>query len=75
MLTLFVNIVFSYSVRFLICSAIGKNIHRILYLKQIDENELLSCELTVNTKRYGKRLDQKLTNDFETLVKSCKMVD
>lgn len=53
---------------------IGKNIHRILYLKQIDENELLSCELTVNTKKSGKRLDKKLNKDFESLVKSCKYV-
>ena len=53
---------------------IGKNIHRILYLKQIDEDELLSCELTVNTKQSGKRLDKKLTKDFESLVKSCKEI-
>ena len=51
---------------------IGKNIHRILYLKQIDENELLSCELTINTKKSGKRLDIKLTKDFESLIKTCK---
>ena len=53
---------------------IGKNIHRILYLRQIDENELLSCELTVNTKKSGKRLDKKLNKDFESLVKSCKLI-
>jgi len=53
---------------------IGKNIHRILYLRQIDENELLSCELTVNTKKSGKRLDKKMNKDFESLVKSCKYV-
>ncbi len=53
---------------------IGKNIHRILYLRQIDENELLSCELTVNTKKSGKRLDKKLNKDFESIVKSCKYV-
>ena len=35
----------------------------------------LSCELTVNTKKAGKRLDPKLTNDFAALVKSCKMAD
>ena len=45
-----------------------------LYLRQIDENELLSCELTVNTKKSGKRLDKKLNKDFESLVKSCKYV-
>ncbi len=51
----------------------GRDIHRILYFKQIDENELLSCELTVNTSKSGKRIDKKLTKAFESLVKSCKI--
>ncbi|MBQ3642698.1 CdiI family contact-dependent growth inhibition immunity protein [bacterium] len=54
---------------------IGKSIHRILYLKRMDQNELLSCELTVDIKKSGKRLDQKLVQDFEDLVNSCKIVN
>lgn len=51
----------------------GNNIHRILYLKQIDSEELLSCELTIDTKRAGKRLSNKLVKDFEKLVSSCRV--
>ena len=51
----------------------GNNIHRILYLKQIDSEELLSCELTLNTKRADKRLCGKLIKNFEKLVASCKI--
>lgn len=52
----------------------GNNIHRILYLKQIDSEELLSCELTIDTKRADKRLCCKLIKNFEALVASCKVL-
>ena len=45
----------------------------IIYLKQMDSEELLSCELTIDTKRAGKRLCGKLIKNFEKLVASCKI--
>ena len=53
----------------------GKKTHRIIYLKQMNSEELLSCELTIDTKRAGKRLSTKLIKNFEKLVKSCKVVE
>ena len=54
---------------------LGKNVHRVLYLKQIDSSELLSCELTIDTKRAGKRLYNKLIKDFEKLIGSCNVIE
>ena len=51
----------------------GEKTHRIIYLKQMDSEELLSCELTIDTKRAGKRLCGKLIKNFEKLVASCKI--
>ena len=47
-------------------------VHRIVYLKTVDESELLDCELVIKKKLAGKRLHDKIIKDFEKMVKSCK---
>jgi len=51
----------------------GKKIHHITYVKQVDENELLACELELKVKPAGKRIYAKVLNDFEKLVESSKI--
>lgn len=46
--------------------------HRIVYLKVIDEFELFSCELLLKANRAGNELHDKILNDFERMVKSCR---
>lgn len=43
----------------------NKNVHRISYLKQIDENELLECTMEVKQPNKRKKLDERLTAMFE----------
>ncbi|MCM1327815.1 MAG: hypothetical protein NC253_00085 [Ruminococcus sp.] len=43
----------------------NKNVHRISYLKQIDENELLECTMEVKSPNRRKKLDERLTALFE----------
>ncbi len=52
---------------------IGKEIHHITYLKQIDESELLACELNLKIKPAGKRIYAKVLKDFEKMVESTRM--
>lgn len=53
--------------------AIGKIIHHIAYLRQIDDTELLSCELEVKIKPAGKRIYAKVLKDYERMVKNCRL--
>ncbi len=43
----------------------NKNVHRISYLKQIDENELLECTMEIKQPNRRKKLDERLTTMFE----------
>ncbi len=52
---------------------IGKEIHHITYLKQVDESELLACELNLKIKPAGKRIYAKVLKDFEKMVESTRM--
>lgn len=52
---------------------ISKKIHHITYVKQVDENELLACELELKVKPAGKRIYAKILKDFEKLVESSKI--
>ncbi len=52
---------------------IGKEIHHIIYVKQVDESELLACELRLKIKPAGKRIYAKVLKDFEKLVESTRM--
>ena len=51
----------------------GEQIHHIIYLKKINDHELLSCELILNIKLSNKKLHTKIVKDFENMVKSCKI--
>ena len=52
----------------------NKNVHRISYLKQIDENELLECTMEVKQPNRRKKLDEKLTGLFEEFANKCAML-
>ena len=52
---------------------ISKTVHHITYVKQVDENELLACEMEIKVKLAGKRIYAKVLKDFEKLVESCRM--
>lgn len=47
----------------------------ILYIKQMEEDAYLSCELVLKEKQAGKRLTRKILNDFESMVYSCRVVE
>lgn len=52
----------------------GDSYRKISYIKIIDDAELLSCELLLNTKRLRSATVIKTINDFEKMVKSCKKI-
>lgn len=52
----------------------NKNVHRISYLKQIDENELLECTMEVKQPNRRKKLDERLSAMFEEFANKCAML-
>lgn len=52
----------------------NKAVHRISYLKQIDENELLECTMEVKQPNRRKKLDEQLSEMFETFAGKCAML-
>ncbi|MDE6596714.1 MAG: hypothetical protein K2K44_12005, partial [Oscillospiraceae bacterium] len=50
----------------------NKSIHRISYLLQIDENELLDCTMELRKPNSRKKLDEKLIGLFEEFARQCK---
>ncbi len=46
----------------------NKNVHRISFLKQIDEYELLECTMEVQQPNKRKKLDERLTAMFEAFA-------
>lgn len=52
----------------------NKSVHRISYLKQIDENELLECTMEVKQPNRRKKLDERLSEMFETFADKCAML-
>lgn len=50
----------------------NKNVHRISYLLQIDESELLDCTMELRKPNSRKKLDEKLTGLFEEFARGCK---
>lgn len=52
----------------------NKAVHRISYLKQIDENELLECTMEVKQHNRRKKLDERLSEMFETFAGKCAML-
>ena len=53
----------------------NKSVHRISYLLQIDENELLDCTMELHKPNSRKKLDEKLTGLFEEFARRCKFKD
>lgn len=53
----------------------NKSIHRISYLLQIDESELLDCTMELRKPNTRKKLDEKLTVMFEEFARQCKFKD
>ena len=53
----------------------NKSIHRISYLLQIDESELLDCTMELRKPNSRKKLDEKLSALFEEFVLRCKFKD
>ncbi|MDE5577600.1 MAG: hypothetical protein K2J11_09465 [Oscillospiraceae bacterium] len=50
----------------------NKSVHRISYLLQIDESELLDCTMELHKPNSRKKLDEKLTGLFEEFARQCK---
>ncbi len=50
----------------------NKSVHRISYLLQIDESELLDCTMELRQPNSRKKLDEKLTVIFEEFALKCK---
>lgn len=50
----------------------NKSVHRISYLLQIDESELLDCTMELRKPNTRKKLDEKLTVMFEEFARQCK---
>lgn len=50
----------------------NKSVHRISYLLQIDESELLDCTMELHKPNSRKKLDEKLTGLFEEFTRGCK---
>lgn len=50
----------------------NKSVHRISYLLQIDESELLDCTMELRKPNSRKKLDEKLTGLFEEFARQCK---
>ena len=53
---------------------ISDNYRKIAYLRRMDENELFSCELIIETKALRKATMIKLIRDFDNMANSCKLV-
>jgi hypothetical protein len=53
----------------------NKSVHRISYLLQIDESELLDCTMELHKPNTRKKLDEKLTAMFEEFARHCKFKD
>ncbi len=50
----------------------NKNIHKISYLMQSEEDLLLECSMELHQPGRRKKLDEKLTGLFEEFVRNCK---
>lgn len=50
----------------------NKSVHRISYLLQIDESELLDCTMELRKPNSRKKLDEKLSALFEEFARGCK---
>lgn len=50
----------------------NKSVHRISYLLQIDESELLDCTMELHKPNSRKKLDEKLSSLFEEFARQCK---
>ena len=50
----------------------NKSVHRISYLLQIDESELLDCTMELRKPNTRKKLDEKLTGMFEEFARQCR---
>lgn len=50
----------------------NKSVHRISYLLQIDESELLDCTMELRKPNSRKKLDEKLTTLFEEFALRCR---
>ena len=50
----------------------NKSVHRISYLLQIDESELLDCTMELRKPNSRKKLDEKLTVLFEEFAGKCR---
>ncbi len=50
----------------------NKSVHRISYLLQIDESELLDCTMELRKPNSRKKLDEKLSGLFEEFARQCK---
>ena len=53
---------------------ISDNFRKIAYLRRMDENELFSCELIIETKALRKATMIKLIRDFDNMANSCKLI-
>ena len=53
----------------------NKSVHRISYLLQIDESELLDCTMELHKPNSRKKLDEKLSGLFEEFARRCKFKD
>lgn len=51
----------------------NKSVHRISYLLQIDESELLDCTMELHKPNSRKKLDEKLSVLFEEFAGHCKL--
>lgn len=53
---------------------ISDNYRKIAYIRRMDEDELFSCELIIETKALRKATMIKLIRDFDNMANSCKLV-
>ena len=53
---------------------ISDNYRKIAYLRRMDENELFSCELIIETKALRAATVSKVIKDFTHMAESCKII-
>jgi hypothetical protein len=53
---------------------LNENCHNVMYFRQVDKYEIFACELTVKYNLAKKQPDKKITEDFEKMVKSSRIV-
>ncbi len=53
---------------------ISKNYRKMAYFKLLDNDELFSCELILETKKLRKSTISKIITDFNNLVESCRFI-